>query len=178
MSTSNKWNLKVQWSLISSATIALFWMAKWMITGSMPVYQSVQIVPQWDWAIALPHPIPKVWDCFLGPIYTGILVSLFTGKRDKDMIVGLILGLVCGVGFGLIAPFVFALILAICVGTVFALCEDQFFALGFVLGAVLGGALVSGLVIGLIIALIVRLVIALAAMFQTKTWDVTRFPIP
>ena len=108
-------------SAISAMAIAAFWIGIWYSTGSMPIYQSVQLTP--NLAVPLPWAIPRVYELVLGPIFSVILISLFTNektRKNRDKVIGLVLisifvmavGILAMIGTGLIGPMIATLAFA------------------------------------------------------------------
>ena len=94
MQEEKKHKLMWRWSLITAGTIVLFWTIWYLIAGQVPVTTSIKMTE--NWTIQLPFSISRWWDVLIGPIWSIVLISLFTNERitkDKDLGVGLVFGL-------------------------------------------------------------------------------------
>jgi len=63
-------------------------------SNKVPVTTSIKMTE--NWTLHLPFGISRWWDVLIGPIWSIVLISLFTNERitkDKDLGVGLVFGL-------------------------------------------------------------------------------------
>ena len=117
MEKERKRKLMWRWSLITASLIALFWTIWCLVTGQVPVMTSIKMTPEWTWQ--LPFGISHWWDILIGPIWSVILISLFTNKRitkNEDLVFGLAVGLAVGLVVGLAVGLVFGLAVGLGVG--------------------------------------------------------------
>ena len=133
MESSRRNTLMLRWSLLSAAAIGLFWLIYYFIAGEVPVVEEIQMTL--EWTFVLPFGVSRWWDVAIGPIWSVMLVLIFTNENVKkdDLVGGLVFGLVGGLVFGL------------------------GFGLVFGLGFGLVGGLVGGLVLGLVFGLVLGL---------------------
>jgi hypothetical protein len=163
MKTERKYALMWRWSLITAGAIALFWTVWYLCAGSVPVIASVKMSS--NWTLELPFKISRWWDVLMGPIWSVLLISLFTSGRIKeceeskfDLVVGLASGLAFGLPFGLAGSLAFGL----AVGLVFSL------PFGLVIG--LAGSLAFGLAVGLVFSLVTSLAVLIKWVFSRSFW--------
>lgn len=121
---------KVRWSILTAGFIALFWTIWYLATGSTPTVTGIKITP--NRIIQLPFSISRWWDILAGPIWSIILISIFTSKTFREKIKEYP-GLVCCLGFGLGFSLVIGVGYALGIGGAVLLC------------ATLPGALILGI---------------------------------
>ena len=143
-----------RWSAITAGLIACFWTIWYVIAGQVPTLTNVKMTT--DWTIDLPFEISRWWDVLIGPIWSIIIISIFTNekvRKNKDLVFGLAFGLVFGLVFGLAFGLALGLAFTLGAGLVFGLVVGLAFGLGFGLGTGLASGLASGLAVGLIVGL-------------------------
>lgn len=146
MERERKTKLMWCWSLLTAGLIALFWTIWYLNVGSVPVFKSIKMTP--NWTLELPFGISRWWDILIGPIWSVILIPLFineTIRKNKDFIDNLVFGLAFGLGFSL----GFGLFAGLDFSLVFGLGFGLFLGLVFSLSFGLGFGLDLGLVFGL-----------------------------
>ena len=110
--------------------MVLFW-GIWAIFA--PVPKTTEIMMTKDWVVQLPFAISRWWDILFAPIWTFILVFLFTPKKvkgDRDLFFGLVVGL----GFGLVIGLGVDLVIGLGVGLIIGLGFGLGFGLVFGMG--------------------------------------------
>jgi len=160
--------LMLKWSIVSSLLIASFWAVSYFINGTVPTTTQIfwddsgQIV--WN----LPFAISAWWDIILGPIFSILLVPIYSSsKKEKhDYRSGLICSMIFGFGIGFPSGFLFspniALPFALAGGAVFGLIGKIRYGFGYGLAFSLGFGLFMGLTYGLIAGLTACLIAGLA----------------
>lgn len=89
----------VFWSFVSAGLIALFWMACYFLTGSVPVADKIQFSK--EISLDLPFNISRWWDILLGPFFSLYLVYLWSSAKEKDCTIGVVItGMIIGVIMG------------------------------------------------------------------------------
>ncbi|HLD27367.1 MAG TPA: hypothetical protein VJB39_00770 [Patescibacteria group bacterium] len=146
--------LMLRWSLVTGGLIALFWVIYYLIAGSVPTVTSMKVTD----TLSLPFGISRWWDILIGPIWSIIIIYLFTKLKGKDG--DLVAALVAGLGFGLI----FGLIFGLASGLAFGLAVS----LAFGLAASLIFGLTSGLAFGLGFGLVALIKLIASQGFWTK----------
>lgn len=102
MEKERKIKLMWRWSLLSAGMIVLFWFVWYLMAGSVPTISQIKMTP--DWTIQLPFGISRWWDILIGPIWSVLLIIIFTNKKiteNDDSVAGLVVGLGVGLAFGL-----------------------------------------------------------------------------
>ena len=115
---SNK--LIVRWALVSAGLTALFWASWYLIYGEVPVVTAVKMTP--NWTVNLPLAISRWWDVLQAPIWSTILILIFTNekiRKDEDLAFELAIGLALGLAFGLVFGLAFGLAFRLVYGLVF-----------------------------------------------------------
>ena len=148
--------LMLRWSLVTGGLIALSWVIYYLIAGSVPTVTSMKVTD--TWTLSLPFGISRWWDILIGPIWSIIIIYLFTKLKGKDG--DLVAALVAGLGFGLI----FGLIFGLASGLAFGLASG----LAFGLAASLIFGLTSGLAFGLGFGLVALIKLIASQGFWTK----------
>ena len=190
MSKQRRVALMVRWSLGLAIGIAMFWLVLVMVTGYMPICESIRVTP--FWLVEVPA-IPRIWDFILGPIYTVLCIGVLynAGTKGREDLIGAtsciilgtaLLGLIGGLAY--IKPaasiaFVFA-VLGGFAGLRSNLRQTMTVGasagVGFGLGVGLTGGLIPGVCVG-VVGMIVGVIIA-AIMFvflqlcKRTTWTV------
>jgi len=110
MERSVKFKLIWRWSLITATAIALFWIFWHSFVGSIPVAVNKSWIHQ--------TAISRWWDVLIGPLWSIILILIFTNEKlkNKDR---LILAVLFGSAIGLISGLIFGLIFSVSVQTQF-----------------------------------------------------------
>jgi hypothetical protein len=171
MKTEKKYTLMWRWSLITAGAIALFWTVWYLCAGSVPVVDSVKMSS--NWTLELPFKISRWWDVLIGPIWSVLLISLFTSGREEskfDLVDGLAGGLVIGLGgslaFGLLLGLAFGLAGSLAFGLLFGLASGLASGLAFGLAGSLAFGLPFGLAFGLAFGLVFGLAVGLAVLIK------------
>jgi len=153
--------LMFRWSVISAAIIGLFWLVWYFIAGQVPAVSEIQMTPKLT--ILLPFDLSRWLDILIGPIWSILLVRLFTDEKLKnpDVIPGLILGLTVGLFLGLAPGLGFGLVFGLAVGLAFGLVAGLSFGLAVGLAFGLGYGLTLGLIAGLVAGLSFGLAVGL-----------------
>lgn len=149
MDSTRRNKLLVRWALVSAGLVALFWGSWYLTYGSVPMVSAIKLTP--NWTLNLPFSISRWWDVLMAPVWSTILILIFTNHRDmKDK--GLALGLTSGL--------VFMLASGPASGLVFGLAFGAF-------------GLVLGLVLGLVFMLASRLALGLVTLISVLTSKAT-----
>ncbi len=161
--------LMFRWSVFSAAAIGLFWLIWYFIAGQVPVINEIQMTPKLT--IFLPFDLPRWWDILIGPIWSILLVRLFTDEnlKNSDIFTGLALGLTVGLLFGL-SPWTgsFGLTFGLAIGLGFGLVAGLSFGLAVGLALELGFGLALGLIVGLVAGLGFGLAVGLILWLKKK----------
>ena len=164
MNWERRKKMMIRFSVMSGILIALFWSGWHLIVGQVPVVTSIQITKIYSYI--LPFEISRWWAILLGPLYSSILVLVFTFKKVREDIDLVFLSLVVGVffilAFGLNAGLVFSLVVGLIVGLVFSLVFGLAFGLAF--------GLVFSLVVGVVFGLAFGLVVLLKVLLNKNSW--------
>ena len=180
MGRQRKINLMWRWSVLTAGLIALFWTIWYLTAGSVPTISSIKMTP--NWTPELPFGISRWWDVLIGPIWSVVLIFLFTNEKMKktddlvfSLALGMVFGLVFSLGFGLVFSLVVSLAFGLVVGLTLSLVISPVF--GLILGLVIG--LFLGLVVSLAFGLVVGLALCLSfglsfglgfGMFRILKW--------
>jgi hypothetical protein len=157
MNPARRNTLMLRWSVVTAGAIALFWGVWYLVNGSVPVVTSIPLTPKINWN--LPFGISRWWDVLLGPLYSVILIDLFSdimgrfsNKIEREnLTLGVVLGLIAGVAFGLVLGLG-------CAGLVIGLGFELSLSLAATLYTV---DLAHGLLVGLIVGVAFGLVLGL-----------------
>ena len=158
------WNrrkrLMWRWSLISAGLIAAFWSVWYLVAGEVPVVTSIRLTPNHSWE--MPFGISRWWDILIGPIWSLVLIPLFTSEQKEEK-EDFFVGLAFGLGVGLVASLVVGLDACLLVSLAVGLGAGLRAGRDIGLGACLGACLAAGLGVGLIVSLAVGLGACLGA---------------
>ena len=177
MEISRRIKIMLRFSFISAALIALFWTAWYLTVGSVPM---VQLFGE-HLKFSVSPPVSRWWDILIGPIWSVILVCLFTSEKTDQkkllaitvfasLFAGLLISRLAGSNFddfdrGLSLALGIIFAAGLTFNLIFELSEDReaflIFGLAFGLTFGLAFSLTSGLATGLIIAIAATLVLAL-----------------
>lgn len=119
MKTKQKLSWMFVFSILSVMLIGLFWLIWFSVTRSNP--QITQIKMTEGWILQLPVQIPRHWDILIGPIWSIVLVSVFTHKRvhqKEDLAALLIMSVLGGLFLTQITGLVLGMILTLLLGLV------------------------------------------------------------
>lgn len=110
-----------RWSLVTGGLIALFWAIWYLIAGEVPVLTNLKMTE--EWTLVLPFGISRWWDTLIGPIWSTLLILLFTSQRvrENEGLVGLVFGLGYSLVFGLVFGLVCGLVYSLGFGLVYGL---------------------------------------------------------
>jgi hypothetical protein len=170
--------MMVRFSIVSASLIAMFWGVWHMVMGQVPEVDSIQITQ--TQTINLPFSISRWWDVLSGPIWSILLILLFTRKKIKTnrndqftcaVVTGILacltleslsVGIGAGLTLGFFAIFLFSIL--------FGLREESWLVsvaigIGSVLGVGLSISIFSGLagaVYGIIVFAFLEIAFALS----------------
>lgn len=187
METSRKRMIMFRFSLASAILIALFWTAWYFIAGQVPEVSSIKLAE--NWAVDLPFSISRWWDVLMGPVWSVMLVLIFTSEKieeDENLFLSIsaaaffgiiagfaatdmVFGLAFGLAFGLVLSLAFSFISVptfwfddIIDSLATGIADGLKFGLSFSLGFSLVLGLTYGLVFNLAFGLAFGLIIGLA----------------
>lgn len=166
---NRKAKMRMAWwfSLISGGIIALLWTWQRLVAGFVPVTTEILWTP--EKVIRLPFEVSRWWDIFIGPIWSFILVYLFTNDKvtqKTGLVIGLIVGLIAGLGAGLGAGLIVGLGVGLVGGLIAGMGGELVIGLGVGLGAGLIAGLGTTLIAGLGVGLGVGLALCLGMFFR------------
>ena len=123
MDNKRRFNLMWRWSVISAGLIALFWTI-WALAshGHVPVVTALNLTD--TTSLKLPFAISRWWDVAIGPIWSLLLIAIFTSqklRKNKDWVLGLVSSLVFGLISGLIIGLISSLTFGLISGLIFGL---------------------------------------------------------
>lgn len=109
---SKKIRLMLSWSLISSLAIGAYWLIYYLVTGRIPVYESIGMLVSRNGSfrpidLALLSGMSHLFDLFIGPMIVAIAIYMIRcvdhdNKEDKPMLWGTMwISLVLGIATGL-----------------------------------------------------------------------------
>ncbi|MDP2692425.1 MAG: hypothetical protein Q8O88_02155 [bacterium] len=150
--------MMLRWSIISAGLIGAFWLIWYLVTGEMPVVDTLKVTK--NWTVELPFGIPRWADLLIGPLFSCAIIHLYFSAGDDKK---LVFGLTCGLVSGLVAGLVFGLGDGLGVKLVAGLVAGLVIGLGFELAHELAYILGAGLALGLVIGLASGLVAGIDA---------------
>jgi hypothetical protein len=155
------------WPVLTAGFVALYWADYYLVFGRVPVVTGIPISPEWK--LELPFSISRWWDIALGVFWPPIISFLFDHyKKEKDLDLVLVMGLMVGLGSGLVVNLgvglVFCLLIIIIFGLLFSSSPSPAIGLIFGLSVSLGAGLTAGIAAGIISGLAAVLVFGLGIL--------------
>jgi len=185
--------LMTKWSIRIAAAIAVFWAIVGIRTESSPMVEAVHFG---DWQLPFSD-ISRFWDALIGPIWSVVLVGIFTSTRVEErkylfsfLAAGLVfcpvVGIIVGCGWGINIAFIVGIAIGLIVGIIAgAVCDPYvegnraYVSLPLVAGMGFGLALGLrfGLAVGLASSVIIFAVAVIPLIFLGAGKTFTKRPM-